>query len=536
MAETFLAVQRGAAGFEQRVCVKFVLPALRDDPGFSALFRREATIAASLRHSNIVGVIDVDQERGYMVLELVDGVDLRTLLNAAPNHRLPAHLVTLIALELCKALAYAHSRTRHGEAAGVVHRDISPSNVLISYAGEVKLTDFGIAKAMCSEVEPQSQAIKGKLCYMSPEQTRNEPLDGRSDLFSLGTVCYELLAGRRPFDGQTEAETILRLNQGEHTPLVEAAPDVPGGLASVVERALSLDRRARHANADAFIDALSRFAPPATAYRELGDFARQAQPQQTLSTEDMLEQAGPEHPPKAARISTRPMGLGSLATPEAGPLGTAAAGAQRGAAFTSVSLRAWGALAAASLLFAGVAAAWVAQERPGVAPVVAVTAIARKTAAPPALAMLVNAGRSDAAARNPDLASTLLAATAAVPPTAATASGTATPASAPIVPAPLSVPAATPERLPHAAQGQATLRVGTIPLGQVWIDGQVAGWSPVAVQLSPGRHTIAGGSDTPQVHKELHLRAGERRQVVLNLEEIAVSGPNSGATALASDR
>src|SRR5882672_9525553 len=102
MAETFLAVQRGVAGFEQRVCMKFIAPAHEHDQNFRALFLREASIAASLRHSNVVGVIDVDQERGYIVLELVDGVDLRALLNAAPNHRLPPHVVTLIAIELGK--------------------------------------------------------------------------------------------------------------------------------------------------------------------------------------------------------------------------------------------------------------------------------------------------------------------------------------------------------------------------------------------------------------------------------------------------
>src|ERR1700761_8410212 len=130
MAETFLAVQRGTAGFEQRVCMKFILASQRENPDFRRLFLREASIAASLRHSNIVGVIDVDEVAGYLVLELVDGVDLRTLLSEAPNHRLHGELGTLIAIELCKALAYAHGRTRRGQPDGIVHRDISPSNIL----------------------------------------------------------------------------------------------------------------------------------------------------------------------------------------------------------------------------------------------------------------------------------------------------------------------------------------------------------------------------------------------------------------------
>jgi serine/threonine protein kinase len=159
MAETFLAVQRAAAGFEQRVCMKFILPGHRGNADFRRLFLREASIAASLRHSNIVGVIDVDAAAGYMVLELVDGVDLRTLLNAAPNHKLSPEIATLVIIELCKALAYAHGRVRRGQPDGIVHRDVSPSNVLVSYAGEVKLTDFGVARAMRADVEPLSTTV-----------------------------------------------------------------------------------------------------------------------------------------------------------------------------------------------------------------------------------------------------------------------------------------------------------------------------------------------------------------------------------------
>jgi eukaryotic-like serine/threonine-protein kinase len=491
MAETFLAVQRGAAGFEQRVCVKFILPHLRDEAGFKAMFLREATIAASLRHSNIVGVIDVDQERGYIVLELVDGVDLRTLLNAAPNHRLPPALVALVAIELCKALSYAHGRTRHGEPYGVVHRDISPSNVLVSYAGEVKLADFGIAKAICSDTEPQSQTVKGKLCYMSPEQTRNEVLDGRSDLFALGIVCYELLSGRRPFDGQHDAETIVNVNHGKYVPLVQAAPDVPGGFAMVVEKLLSPDRAQRYASAEDVIDALERYAPPVTAYRALGDFARQARPHETLSTADMP--AGEAHAPiaRGATPSTRPMGM--PASPGA-PLARAPA----------VSRGAWLALSASLLVLIGVVGVW---------------ALRNEDAAAVPSAKASASGELKPMAAAPALVSVVPAAVVPAP-----------------APTPIQVPT-TPEPAPTSAEeaparpratGQATLRVGTMPLGQVWIDGKAAGWSPVVVQLPAGRHVVAGGSDTPVVRKELRLRPGERRQLVLNLEEASATASAEG--------
>jgi len=292
MAQTFLAVQRGAAGFEQRVCMKFMLPIYHQDTTYRRLFLREASIAASLRHSNIVSVIDVDEDAGYIVLELVDGVDLRALLRSLPKRQLAPHLVVLIAIELCKALSYAHGRVLHGLPDGVVHRDVSPSNVLISYAGEVKLTDFGVARSIRREdSEPPSDTVKGKLCYMSPEQTRAEELDGRSDLFSVGVLCYELLAGRRPFDGQGDADTLARILGGRCTPLRERVPEVPEALAQVVTKLLATDRDERFANAQACIDAFAPLSPGLTAFRELGELASAARPPKTIIDGKLSERA-----------------------------------------------------------------------------------------------------------------------------------------------------------------------------------------------------------------------------------------------------
>ncbi|HEX4355067.1 MAG TPA: serine/threonine-protein kinase, partial [Polyangiales bacterium] len=370
MAETFLAVQRGAAGFEQRVCMKFILPGFRENADFRRLFLREASIAASLRHSNIVGVIDVDEQAGYMVLELVDGVDLRALLNAAPNHRLSPELATLITLELCKALAYAHGRNRRGQFDGIVHRDISPSNVLVSYAGEVKLTDFGVARAMRSDAEPLSTTVKGKLCYMSPEQARGQVLDGRSDLFALGVVCYELLSGQRPFDGASDADTLLRVTMGQHTPLIEVAPDVPGGLAMVVEKLLSRDREQRYVSADACIDALARFAPRATSFRDLGELARSARPHETLPSYDVAfdgtvpsrpklspitQTVGLDDSPSSRALRTSPSSGGFDLDDVNPPTGLLGRSIQR------VNRNAWGALGVSLVLLLGVASAWAAR-------------------------------------------------------------------------------------------------------------------------------------------------------------------------------
>ncbi len=281
MAETYLAHQVGPRGFEQRVCIKIIRPDCRAQPKFTEMFIAEAGIAASLRHSNIVSVIDVSQEGGYMVLELVDGVDLRTLAQATPGRRLVSDLVTYVALELVKALDFAHNRRLRGKPDGLVHRDIKPSNVLVSYSGEVKIADFGIAKAISSAGDSDG-LIRGTPHYMSPEQAQGLPLDARSDLFSLGIMLYELLAGRRPFDGEDDLDTCRRICVGDYLPLAETAPDVPAGLAAVVDRLLRIEPERRYHSAEALGRALDKFAPAPSVYRRLAVLAREARPPETL--------------------------------------------------------------------------------------------------------------------------------------------------------------------------------------------------------------------------------------------------------------
>jgi serine/threonine protein kinase len=548
MAETFLAVQRGAAGFEQRVCMKFILPAHRENPDFKRLFLREASIAASLRHSNIVGVIDVDEVAGYLVLELVDGVDLRALLNAAPNHRLPAEMATLITIELCKALAYAHGRKRKGLPDGIVHRDVSASNVLISYAGEVKLTDFGVARAMRADAEPLSTTVKGKLCYMSPEQARGLVLDGRSDLFSLGVLCYELLSGQRPFDGATDADTLLRITAGQHTPLIDLAPDVPVDLAREVERLLCRDREQRFVSADACIDALARFAPKATVFRELGDLARATRPHQTLPGYELLplERTLLSAPKSNTSTETEHLPDGQPVAPRTSPLfgGGAVQGRDSSAAgflraLRHVNRNAWSALGVALLLLLAVASAWTARlaSEPMPAPTTPHPIPVMKT-------------RVDAPPRSPPGADgrtrPLPGATAVVdtrigaaPPSTAVAlpntpKGDPPPEDSPVVESkrqPVSESRAA-ARPGHAEEGEAMLHIGVVPVGQVWIDGHPAGWTPVDAKLSPGPHNIAAGDTQPEVHRFVRMRTGESRQLVLHLDE-----PRGvGATPQLADR
>jgi serine/threonine protein kinase len=249
MAETFVAVRRGPASFEQRVCLKRILPACAENPVFVELFLDEARLLGRLQCRNIVHVYDFGEVDGtyYMALELVDGVDLAHLLASLREHgqSMPQQVALYVVSEVLSALSYAHALIVDGEPMAVVHRDISPSNILISRGGEVKLTDFGIAQARGRMHRTQTGHTKGKVAYMSPEQIRAEPLDGRSDLFSLGVVLFELLTGVHPFDSTTDFAVQLSIMAGKRAALRELRPDMPADVAKLVDALLAtraLDR------------------------------------------------------------------------------------------------------------------------------------------------------------------------------------------------------------------------------------------------------------------------------------------------------
>ncbi len=269
MAETFVAIRRGPGGFEQTVCVKRVLPHLAHDADLTNLFIQEARLSAQLRHGNIAQVLDFGYHEGspFLVLELIEGVDLRKLLK---ERELTTGIIVHIAQELAAALDYAHNE-------GLVHRDISPSNVLVSRAGEIKLADFGIAKALGNTGFARTGVVKGKVPYMAPEYARHGRYDPRSDIFSLGVLLYELVARRRPFDGPNDAVTLQNLTSGKHPPLGEAAPDANAEFAAAIERCIAVEPDDRFASARALRDALADLAPPATARRILGKVVRSVQ-------------------------------------------------------------------------------------------------------------------------------------------------------------------------------------------------------------------------------------------------------------------
>jgi serine/threonine-protein kinase len=217
MAEIFLALQRGAEGFQKPVVLKRILPALAADPAFVGMLVDEAHIASTLNHSNLVQVLDLRKSENeyFLVLEFVDGWSLEQVRQRAlkAKVKLPLPLVLYIVGSLCRGLAYVHSRTRNGKPLGIVHRDVTPQNVLLSREGEVKLADFGIAKAVGKREKSATGVIKGKFAYMSPEQAAGLELDARSDLFSVGTLLYLLTTGQKPFDGATDLDIIVQVRQ-----------------------------------------------------------------------------------------------------------------------------------------------------------------------------------------------------------------------------------------------------------------------------------------------------------------------------------
>lgn len=275
MAETFEAIRRGNGGLEHRVCLKRILPVFDGDQDFVALFLREATISATLRHSNVAQVLDFGDVEGrhYLALELVDGVDLRALLRGRreAGETLDGDILGYILVELAQALDYAHAATDDGKVRGVVHRDISPSNVLIAPSGDVKLTDFGVAKAMTSPSLTRTGGAKGKIPYMAPEYASRGVCDARSDLFSLGVMLYECAAGRRPFDGANDIETLERIRAGDHVSLADiASVDLPRAVADAIESLLSRDPEARPANAAMLLELLASSPPRPSARLALG--------------------------------------------------------------------------------------------------------------------------------------------------------------------------------------------------------------------------------------------------------------------------
>jgi serine/threonine protein kinase len=223
MAEVFLAKQSGLKGFEKIVAIKRILPHLTQDPEFIGMFINEAKLAALLTHQNIVQIFDLGHVENayYIAMEYVMGKDLRTVFQRAKslNQPLSVGQALLIIAKVCSGLDYAHrKKDLEGQDLNVVHRDISPQNILVSYEGEVKLVDFGIAKAASQSSETRTGFLKGKLSYMAPEQAWGKPVDRRTDIFAVGIVLYEMLTGHKLFKGDNDFNTLEKIREAKVEP------------------------------------------------------------------------------------------------------------------------------------------------------------------------------------------------------------------------------------------------------------------------------------------------------------------------------
>jgi len=534
MAETFVAIRHGPSGFTQRVCLKLVLPFFREDDEFVKLFQREARLAAKLRHSNIVGVIDFGEiaGRAYMAMELVDGVDLRVLLDAQSAERLSPEWVALLGHDLAAALNHAHNPPRDsalddGYTAAIVHRDISPSNVLISIHGEIMLSDFGVAKAVTGSSRQQS-AVKGKIPYMSPEQLRLEPLDGRADLFGVGVVLFEALSGRRPYEGGHDPATIMLILQGQHQPLASLAPGAPPELCALIERLIEPDRDNRPSSAAELIELLDPFVPAPRVRRELGKRVAELRPDEA-GPQAFGEQATAHQPGVAGanegeqisgivgagegRKQVEPWAESHLATP-AEPNGSRSEPFVTGALPERRGPRTLVALLLIALLLVGGALAWRAtlDARQGI----------RATPSPVEAEPIVAADEAEGAieAEQPNLDEPRTEVDdARVTAESETKSTEDSPPSVDVPEEADDQPTPKP-RAPPAVQTPASLTIVVYPWGDVWINGKPQGASPLKkLSLKPGRYRIEAGQGEPTVAQTIRLRPGQEKKLKLDVRK-----------------
>jgi serine/threonine-protein kinase len=251
MAEVFRAESAGLEGFKKTVAIKRVLPHLSEKKQFIGMFLDEARLSAHLSHSNCVQVFDigVGDNTYFIVMEFVDGSDLKAVIEhqKKSGRPFPVEEACLICVRLCEGLSYAHELIdAKGQNLGIVHRDMSPPNVLITRHGEVKIVDFGLAKANSQLEQSEPGIIKGKFSYLSPEAALGHPVDARTDIFAIGIILWELLAGRRLFIGESDLETV-RLVQAARVPSIRRInPHVPPELDAIVAKALARDPNQRY--------------------------------------------------------------------------------------------------------------------------------------------------------------------------------------------------------------------------------------------------------------------------------------------------
>ena len=264
MAEVFKAKAFGVEGFEKIVAIKRILPTMSEDAEFIKMFVDEARITVQLHHENIVQVHELGRESGqyYIAMEYVSGRDMRQVLDSMKERklRIPVSTAAYIASCVAEGLDYAHHKSDNtGKNLNLIHRDVSPQNILVSYDGAVKITDFGIAKAEDRASKTQAGVLKGKFAYMSPEQVRGQPIDGRSDIFAVGILLYEMVTGERLFLGESDFSTLDKVRKAEVRPPSELNSDLPAALEAIILKALAREPGDRFGRGAELAEALEQF-------------------------------------------------------------------------------------------------------------------------------------------------------------------------------------------------------------------------------------------------------------------------------------
>lgn len=521
MAEVYVATRRGAEGFKKRVCLKRVLTGDERDGDLVRHFQDEARLAAHLHHPTIAAVHDLGQVDGkwFMSMELVEGIDLRTLVTAlkARGERAPLEVVFQVAQDVSTALAYAHGLVIDGKPAGIVHRDVTPSNVLLSIHGEIKLADFGIAKASTRLHRTRTGVVKGKVPYMAPEQALGDALDQRTDLFALGVMLYELCAGRRPHDGATDLDTLTNAQKARREPLSKIAPDVPFELVSLIDRMLAPKPAGRPNDAQAVLDALAGMPSSSSARRTIAALVVSARDPRKQSMAPRRADGAPETRAAGVRLARNatvealdgptmvsaptlePTTLHSSET-SAAPRASSTVLAQFALGFGVVfTLGALGLLAIV-LVFAGdrIAEAAVGSSSPTPSAPIAVAPQVAAIAPP----------------KPPEEAPQVRATPAPIVD--------APPPSSPRRSRPRSErsderPERSDERHVSSRPHTGHLAVLAFPFGDVDIDGDHAGRAPVDRELSEGEHTVVVTNGDRRISRTATVRRGQTTHLEIDL-------------------
>lgn len=297
MAEVFIAKAFGVEGLERYIAIKRILPSMAEDLEFIQMFIDEARISVQLNHANIVHIHELEKvdDSYYIAMEYVAGKDVRTLLERYRKlgEPMPVAQAAFIASKMCEGLHYAHTRKDpRGQELGIIHRDVSPQNILVSYEGEVKIIDFGIAKAANRSQKTQAGILKGKFGYMSPEMVRGLPIDRRSDIFALGIILFELLTGEKLFTGESDYSVLEKVRNAQLPEPREINPEIPAGLERILRKALAREVEDRYQWASEMQEDLVRFllvGDQIFTSRHLSEFMKAAFAEEILRENAQME-------------------------------------------------------------------------------------------------------------------------------------------------------------------------------------------------------------------------------------------------------